>query len=110
MTRLFILLFALVICAIAITRFWEKAGSRTEPKAENQKSYVTRNRTCIIFIMELWVLTAFFAFVPVLGSALTVALGMMRANIPITVLAMAIGKVIRYALVIAGTLGIAALL
>ena len=67
MTRLFILLFALVICAIAITRFWEKAGSRTEPKAENQKSYVTHNRTCIIFIMELWVLTAFFAFVPLGG-------------------------------------------
>ena len=53
---------------------------------------------------------AFFAFVPVLGSALTVVLGMMRANIPITVTAMTIGKVIRYGLVIAGTLGVAALL
>jgi membrane protein YqaA with SNARE-associated domain len=46
----------------------------------------------------------------VLGSALTVVLGMMRANIPITVLAMALGKIIRYALVIGGTLGVAALL
>ena len=55
-----------------------------------------------------WV--AFFAFIPVLGSALTVALGLMRANIPITILAMTIGKVLRYALVIAGTLGVAAII
>lgn len=54
-----------------------------------------------------WV--AFFAFIPVLGSALTVALGMMRANIPITILAMTIGKAIRYGVLIAGTIGLAAI-
>jgi len=53
---------------------------------------------------------AFFAFIPVLGSALTVALGFMRANIPITITAMTIGKIIRYALVIGGTLGVVAML
>lgn len=53
---------------------------------------------------------AFFAFIPILGSALTVALGLMRANIPITVLAMTIGKVIRYGLVILATIGVAAVI
>lgn len=48
---------------------------------------------------------AFFAFIPILGSAISIALGLMRANPWITVLAMAIGKVIRYAIIIIGTLG-----
>ncbi len=38
----------------------------------------------------------FFAFVPVLGSAITIALGLMRANIPISISSMAIGKFLRY--------------
>ncbi len=38
----------------------------------------------------------FFAFVPVLGSAITIALGLMRANIPISLTSMAIGKFLRY--------------
>ncbi len=46
---------------------------------------------------------AFFAFIPLLGSAITVALGYLRANIPITVFAMSVGKWLRYALVIWGT-------
>jgi membrane protein YqaA with SNARE-associated domain len=49
---------------------------------------------------------AFFAFIPLLGSAITVALGYMHANRGITVLAMTLGKVIRYAIIIWGTLGI----
>ncbi len=46
---------------------------------------------------------AFFGFIPVLGSAIVVALGLMRANKWIVLIAMAIGKLIRYALVIWGT-------
>ncbi len=38
----------------------------------------------------------FFAFVPVLGSAITIALGLMRANIPISLISMALGKFLRY--------------
>jgi membrane protein YqaA with SNARE-associated domain len=52
----------------------------------------------------------FFAFVPILGSAITVALGYMRANIPIVVLSMTIGKALRYAAVIWATIGAASLL
>ena len=46
----------------------------------------------------------FFAFIPILGSAISIVLGMMRANIWVFTLAMSIGKVIRYAIVIWGTL------
>ena len=44
----------------------------------------------------------FFAFVPILGSAITVALGLMRANIPISLTSMAIGKFLRYVVLIYG--------
>ncbi len=45
----------------------------------------------------------FFAFVPVLGSAITIALGLMRANIPISLTSMAIGKFLRYVALAYGT-------
>lgn len=45
----------------------------------------------------------FFAFVPVIGSAITVVLGLMRANIPITIISMTIGKALRYWALIYGT-------
>ena len=42
----------------------------------------------------------FFAFIPVIGSAITVVLGLMRANIPITLISMTIGKFLRYMLLV----------
>ena len=47
-------------------------------------------------------LMAFFAFVPIIGSAITVALGLMRANLPVTTLSMTVGKFIRYAMIVFG--------
>jgi membrane protein YqaA with SNARE-associated domain len=44
----------------------------------------------------------FFAFVPILGSAITVALGLMRANVTISVVSITIGKFLRYVLIIYG--------
>ena len=44
----------------------------------------------------------FFAFVPLLGSAITIALGLMRANIPISLTSIALGKFLRYVLLIYG--------
>ncbi len=44
----------------------------------------------------------FFAFIPILGSAITILLGMMRANIFITFTAITLGKVLRYVLLIYG--------
>ena len=42
----------------------------------------------------------FFAFVPLLGTAITIILGLMRANIVISFISIAIGKIVRYILVL----------
>ena len=44
----------------------------------------------------------FFAFLPFIGSAITILLGLMRANIPISILSIAIGKFLRYLLLVYG--------
>ena len=46
--------------------------------------------------------SGFFAFLPFIGSAITIVLGLMRANIWITVTSITIGKFIRYALLVYG--------
>lgn len=46
----------------------------------------------------------FFAFFPVLGDGLTIVLGLMRANLPISVISIALGKFLRYAALVYGTL------
>ena len=53
---------------------------------------------------------AFFAFIPILGSAISIVLGMMRANIGIVLFAMTIGKILRYTLLAWGVVGAANLL
>lgn len=44
----------------------------------------------------------FFAFIPILGSAITIVLGLTRANIFISVLSITVGKVLRYVLLVYG--------
>lgn len=44
----------------------------------------------------------FFAFLPILGEAITVVLGLMRANLPITLISMTIGKLLRFILLVYG--------
>lgn len=44
----------------------------------------------------------FFAFLPLLGSAITIVLGLTRANIPVSLLSITIGKVLRYLLLVYG--------
>ena len=44
----------------------------------------------------------FFAFLPILGSAITILLGFMRANIPISFFSIFIGKFLRYLLIVYG--------
>ena len=43
------------------------------------------------------------AFLPVLGTAICVALGLMRANVSITALSVFVGKLLRYAALALGT-------
>lgn len=42
----------------------------------------------------------FFAFVPILGSAITICLGLMRANITISIISITLGKFLRYAILV----------
>ena len=44
----------------------------------------------------------FFAFLPLLGSAITIVLGLTRANIIISTISITIGKVLRYILLVYG--------
>ena len=44
----------------------------------------------------------FFAFLPLLGSAITIVLGLTRANIPISILSITMGKVLRYVILVYG--------
>ena len=44
----------------------------------------------------------FFAFVPILGSAITIALGLMRANLTISIISITLGKVLRYIMLVYG--------
>jgi len=46
----------------------------------------------------------FFAFIPLLGTAITVALGYVRANPWIVLLSMTVGKLLRYIFIVWGSL------
>ena len=49
---------------------------------------------------------ALFSFLPVIGDAILIVLGWMRANVWIVALSMTIGKLARYAILVAATLGV----
>ena len=49
---------------------------------------------------------AFFTFLPVIGDGIAIVLGLMRANLPITVLSMTLGKLLRYVLLVLAAEGI----
>ena len=42
----------------------------------------------------------FFAFLPVIGSAITIVLGLMRSNVVVTFIAITLGKLFRYIILI----------
>ena len=52
---------------------------------------------------------ALFSFLPVVGDAILIVLGLMRAHIGIVTISMSIGKLARYAILVAATLGIISL-
>lgn len=54
--------------------------------------------------------SAFFAFLPYIGEAIAILLGLMRSNVWITLLAMFAGKALRYAVMLYALLGAASLL
>jgi len=44
----------------------------------------------------------FFAFLPIIGSAITIVLGLTRANLPISIFSISFGKILRYAVLLCG--------
>lgn len=48
----------------------------------------------------VWI--GFFAFLPIIGSAIAIVLGLVRANIWVTLFSFALGKIFRYLLIIYG--------
>lgn len=44
----------------------------------------------------------FFAFIPVLGSAITIVLGLTRANLPLSFCSISLGKFLRYVILMYG--------
>ena len=54
------------------------------------------------FSSEAVMLGLMAAFLPVIGSAITVSLGLMRANAIITLTSVTLGKIVRYVLLIYG--------
>jgi membrane protein YqaA with SNARE-associated domain len=44
----------------------------------------------------------FFAFLPVIGTGISIVLGLMRANFLVAMLSIAIGKFLRYAVLVWG--------
>lgn len=53
---------------------------------------------------------AFFSFLPVVGDGIAIVLGLMRANLPITLLSMTLGKLVRYVAIVLAAEGVIKLL
>ena len=51
----------------------------------------------------------FFAFLPYIGEAVAIALGLMRSNVWITSLSMFVGKLLRYVVLLLAFEGVTAL-
>ena len=61
------------------------------------------------FVAGRGALMAFFVFLPYVGDAIAVVLGLMRSNMALTALSMTLGKAMRYAAILGLFEGIAAL-
>jgi len=74
---------------------WIERYAHVSQKKLDQALHFLKNRGA-------WM--GFFAFIPLLGTAITVALGYVRCNPWIVLLTMTIGKLIRYAFIVWGSL------
>ena len=54
------------------------------------------------FVAGRGAMMGFFAFIPILGSAITILLGLMRANAVITLVSITVGKFLRYYILVFG--------
>lgn len=70
---------------------WIERYAHTSPEKLERAESLSRKYGPVLAVL---------AWIPILGSAITIALGLLRANFPLTVLFMTIGKAARYALII----------
>ena len=78
-----------------MTCYWIEKYAHVSEEKLNRALHFMHNRGA-------WM--GFFAFVPMLGTAISVALGYVRSNVWIVLLTMTIGKLLRYAAIIWGSL------
>lgn len=64
------------------------------------------NGTCYPIYTWKGSMDGIILFLPVVGDAILIVLGLMRAHIGIVTISMSIGKLARYAILVAATLGI----
>lgn len=82
---------------------WLTTPERVERAFNIKPEYMKR----ALQLTERWgAWIAFFGWVPLLGTAILITLGIMRANPIITNMTMAIGKTIRYVIVLLPALGV----
>ena len=74
---------------------WIEKYARVSEEKLNRALHFMHNRGA-------WM--GFFAFIPILGTAISVALGYVRSNVWIVLVTMTIGKLLRYAAIIWGSL------
>ena len=74
---------------------WIEKYARVSEEKLNRALHFMKNRGA-------WM--GFFAFIPMLGTAISVALGYVRSNVWIVLITMTIGKLLRYAAIIWGSL------
>ena len=72
---------------------WYEKYLHVSPKQLDKARHFMRGRGAYM---------GFFAFIPLLGSAITILLGLMRANVFITFISITTGKILRYIFLIYG--------
>ena len=76
-------------------------GSLCEPETVSKLFRIKPNRmeTAQRYVMRYGAWMGFFAFIPILGTAISIALGMLKANVWGTLFSTFLGKTLRYIVV-----------
>ncbi len=89
-----------------LTCYWMGHMGKTEWIEKYLKVKPEKIEKATNFVRGRGALMAFFAFVPYLGTAISLALGFMRSNLWITTVSMFTGKLLRYVFIVVAVKGI----
>ena len=84
------------------------AGSRGTPEQLARVLHIRNERMdkAVAVIQKYGWWAAFFSFVPLLGSAILIAMGVMHSDVPRTMVSMILGKFLRYFVIVLSAVGI----